>query len=108
MPMLKCATWQRVLRLIRIDLTVQYLRFLFFCAFGLATMGWSSDSDFFAPTHRLAGVGVDRVDMSSLTLEMRTQRMIDSETFAIMREPEALAGAVRVSSPKLQKLFKNA
>jgi len=80
-------------------------RLLFLCAIGLATAGWSADPGYFAPPHRLAGVGVDRVDMSSLTLEMRTQRMIDSETFAIMREPEALAGAVRVSSPKLQKLF---
>lgn len=73
-------------------------------------MGWSADPDsrYFAPTHRLAGVGIDRGEMSSLTLEMRTQRMIDSETFAIMREPEALAGAARVTSPKLQKLFRGA
>src|SRR5207253_4650170 len=77
-------------------------------ALGLSTTGWSADSDYFAPTHRLAGVGVDRVEMSPLTLEVRTQHMIDSETFAIMREPEALAGAVRVSSGKLQKLFKAA
>ena len=81
------------------------LRLLLYCCFGLATTGWSGDVDYFAPAHRLAGVGIDRADMSSVTLEMRTQRMIESETFAIMREPEALAGAVRITSPKLQKLF---
>lgn len=80
-------------------------RLLFVCVLGVAATGWSADPDYFEPAHRLAGVGIDRDEMSSLTLEMRTQRMIDSETFAIMREPDALAGAVRISSPRLQKLF---
>lgn len=75
-------------------------------AFGVAVM--AADRGYFTPEHRLAGVGVDRGDMSALTLEFRTGRMIDSETFAIMREPEALPGAVRVTSSRLQKLFRDA
>lgn len=68
-------------------------------------MGLSFHSGFFAPAHRLSGIGVDREDMSPLILDARTQRMIESQTFIIMREPEALIGAQRIESPKLQKLF---
>jgi hypothetical protein len=75
---------------------------------GLCATGWSIHGDYFAPEHRLSGIGVDRTDMSSLVLEARTQRMIESQTFVIMREPEALAGAERISSPKFQKLFNSA
>src|SRR5579884_2747114 len=75
---------------------------------GVLTIASSADPGYFAPEHRLAGIGVERSDMSSLTLEFRTARMIDSETFAIMREPQALAGAARVTSPKLQKIFNDA
>jgi hypothetical protein len=70
--------------------------------------GWSFHTDHFEPEHRLSGIGAGRTDMSALVLEARTQRMIDSQTFIIMREPEALAGAERICSPKLQKLFKSA
>lgn len=74
----------------------------------LGGSAWSLHSDTFAPEHRLSGIGVDRKDMPSLVLEARTQRMIDAQTFIIMREPEALAGAQRVTSPKLQKIFDSA
>jgi len=73
----------------------------------LASTGASFDERF-APEHRLVGIGVERADMSTLVLEARTQRMIDSQTFIIMREPEALEGAERICSPKLQKLFNSA
>src|SRR5579884_287803 len=76
--------------------------------FAFVPAGWSFHSDRFSPSHRLAGIGVDRREISAATLEERTSRMIESETFAIMREPEALAGAERITSPKLQKLFKSA
>ena len=57
----------------------------------LGGSAWSLHSDTFAPEHRLSGIGVDRKDMPFLVLEARTQRMIDAQTFIIMREPEALA-----------------
>ncbi len=76
----------------------------------LVLLGWSatagsSRSDIFAPEHRLSGIGVDRAEITAATLETRTQRMIESETFTILREPESLAGAERICGPKLQKLF---
>ena len=65
--------------------------------------------DRFTPTHQLAGIGVSRDDISDELLDVRTERMIESQTFAIMREPEALAGAKRVvGSAKLQALFRSA
>jgi hypothetical protein len=59
----------------------------------------------FVPTNRLSGVGLDREEMSDLVLERRTDLMIESQTFGIMRDPQALAGAKRMFSPQLAKLF---
>ncbi len=69
---------------------------------------WSFHSEPFTPEHRLSGIGVDRASMTAAILEARTQRMIESETFTILREPESLAGAERICGPKLQKLFTSA
>lgn len=74
----------------------------------LIPSGWSFRPDYFAPAHRLAGIGVDRSDISPSVLADRTQRMIDSQTFTIMREPQALAGAERITSPRLQRVFQDA
>ena len=62
----------------------------------------------FAPSNRLAGIGVDRPEISDLVLERRTQLMIESQTFAILRDPEALAGAQRITGPKLKRVFDDA
>ena len=63
----------------------------------------------FTPTHRLSGVGISRDDISEELLDIRTERMIESQTFSIMREAEALPGAKRVTgSAKLQALFRSA
>ena len=62
----------------------------------------------FHPAHRLTGIGADRRGMSDLLLAARTSRMIESLTFTIMRDPRAVAGAERVTSPGLQKLFRKA
>ena len=52
---------------------------------------------------------VSRDDISDELLDARTDLMIESQTFSIMREPEALPGAKRVTgSPKLQALFRSA
>jgi len=46
--------------------------------------------------------------MSEEVLARRTELMIDSQTFGIMRDPQALAGAQRITSPKLQAIFQDA
>src|ERR1051326_715883 len=65
-------------------------------------------ADRFAPSHRLAGIGVERAEMPDDLLALRTDLMIQSQTFAIMREAESVAGAQRISGPRLQALFRSA
>jgi hypothetical protein len=62
----------------------------------------------FAPSHKLAGIGVERAEMPDDLLTLRTDLMIQSQTFAIMREAESVAGAQRISGPRLQALFREA
>lgn len=64
--------------------------------------------DYFVPEHRLSGIGVDRAEITPAVLEARISRMVQSQTFAIMRDPQATAGAARITSPKLQRIFKSA
>jgi soluble lytic murein transglycosylase-like protein len=67
------------------------------------------DLERFTPSHQLSGIGVGRDDMSDDLVDTRADLMIQAQTFAIMREREALAGARRVTgSPQLQSLFKSA
>lgn len=74
----------------------------------IAPLAWSARSDFFEPSHRLAGIGMARQDLTDIVLERRTELMIDTQTFTILRDPRALAGAERITSPKLQKIFQQA
>jgi hypothetical protein len=83
------------------------LIFTFLAVAGLPSHSFSRE-EYFTPKHRLTAIGASRPDLDSLTLAARTARMIESETFTILREPNALAGAQRISSPKLQSLFKQA
>ena len=53
----------------------------------LAPAGYAATPDRFAPSNRLSGVGASRDDMSDDLLDTRTDLMIQSQTFAIMREP---------------------
>ena len=64
--------------------------------------------DNFTPEHRLSGIGADRSEITPLILEARAERMIQSQTFAIMREPQATAGAERITGPRLTRLFQRA
>src|SRR3954453_22519020 len=65
--------------------------------------------DIFKPTHQLSGIGVGRDDLSDDLVDTRADLMIQAQTFAIMREREAIAGAKRITgSPVLQSLFKSA
>jgi len=76
----------------------------FFCLASLCQAG-----SFFAPEHRLTGIGVERDGLSDDALAGRTRLMIESQTFIIMREPKAVAGAKRVTGdPKLQAIFRAA
>lgn len=68
---------------------------------------WSvQGADYFVPSQRVSGIGISRDDMSADVLSARTNMMIQSQTFGIMREPGAIEGAKRITSPKLQALFK--
>jgi soluble lytic murein transglycosylase-like protein len=62
----------------------------------------------FTPTNRLSGIGVDRENISEAVLKRRTDLMIESQTFTVLRDPEALAGAERITSPRLWRIFENA
>src|ERR1700733_10909634 len=62
----------------------------------------------FEPAHRLSGIGVERQDISDSVLAKRTELMIESQTFGIMRDPRVLAGVQRITSPGLQKIFASA
>jgi hypothetical protein len=66
-------------------------------------------ADQFMPSHRVSGIGVSRDDISDELLDARTDLMIESQTFSIMREADALPGAKRITgNPKLQALFRSA
>lgn len=81
----------------------------------LAVGGWASaqwlggsDKETFAPKNRLVGIGIGRKELSEDQIKKRAELMIESQTFAILRDPRALAGAQRVTSPRLTKIFEDA
>ncbi len=75
----------------------------------LISLARAGGPDYFTPTHRVSGIGISRDDISEELLDIRTGRMIESQTFTIMREPQALPGAKRVTgNAKLQALFRSA
>jgi hypothetical protein len=79
---------------------------LLFCL-SLAPMGLADSPAFFTPEHRVSGIGVERDDISAELLASRTERMVESQTFSIMRDPLAVPGAKRITGDaKLQSLFK--
>jgi len=75
---------------------------------GLLLSAQTAPVPYFEPKHRVAGIGISREDLSDDLLQVRTDLMIQSQTFAILREPLALIGARRITGPKLQSLFRNA
>jgi hypothetical protein len=79
--------------------------------FFLLSVAWvcraASDS-YFAPDHRVSGVGAGRPDISEDLLAVRTDLMVKSQTFAIMRDPLAVPGAARITGARLQPIFKSA
>jgi soluble lytic murein transglycosylase-like protein len=64
--------------------------------------------EYFTPQHQLPGISAGRSDITPELLAARTNRMIQSQTFAIMRDPEALAGAERITGARLAPIFRRA
>jgi soluble lytic murein transglycosylase-like protein len=73
-----------------------------------ALSAWATDAAYFIPSHLLPGIGISRQESSAETLVRRTDAMIQSQTFSIMREPQAAQGAERIYSSGLQRLFREA
>jgi len=68
-----------------------------------------SGADYFVPTHRVSGIGVARDDISADLLQVRSGLMVESQTFSILRDPQAIPGAKRITSDKkLQAIFQSA
>lgn len=65
-------------------------------------------AEYFVPSQRVSGIGASRDDISPEVLKARTEMMIQSQTFGIMREPKAMEGARRILTPRLQSLFQQA
>jgi hypothetical protein len=84
------------------------MRFALLFFLSLAPLGKAGSPDYFIPAHRVSGIGVARDDISEDLLAVRTDLMIQSQTFGILREQQAVAGARRITSPKLQALFQSA
>lgn len=68
--------------------------------------GWLLKRDYFVPANTLTGIGVSRSELSPGVLDRRTELMIESQTFSILRDPQALEGAKRITG--LKKLFQQA
>jgi hypothetical protein len=85
------------------------MKFAALFVLSLAPLGQAGSPDYFAPAHRVSGIGVARDDISDDLLAVRTDLMIQSQTFSIMREPQSVAGAKRITqTASLQTLFKQA
>jgi soluble lytic murein transglycosylase-like protein len=64
---------------------------------------------YFEPHHRVSGIGIERDDISHDLLDIRTERMIESQTFSILRDPQAIPGAKRITgNAQLQTFFRDA
>src|SRR5215469_7308898 len=74
----------------------------------LVPLGQAGSPDYFVPQHRISGIGVARDDLSEDLLSIRSDLMVESQTFGIMRDPQAVIGAKRITGDaKLQSLFKS-
>lgn len=79
---------------------------LIFVALVVTPRTKAGGGDHFEPHHRVSGIGVDRDDLSQDVVDVRTGRMIESQTFSILRDPQAVPGARRITgNARLQSLF---
>jgi hypothetical protein len=85
------------------------MKFAVLFLLSLAPLGQAGSPGYFIPAHRVSGIGVARDDLSEELLGVRTDLMIQSQTFAILREEQALAGARRITTnSRLQSIFRSA
>src|SRR5215831_4671789 len=85
------------------------MRFALLFLLSLAPVGQAGDSEYFVPQHRVSGVGIARDDLSRDLIDVRADRMVQSQTFSIMREALSVPGAKRITTDsKLQSLFRSA
>ncbi len=85
------------------------MRFAVLFLVSLAFVAQSGSSDYFVPSQRISGIGVARDDLSDDMVAQRTDLMIQSQTFTIMREQQALPGARRITTDRrLQSIFRSA
>ena len=89
---------------------IRFNRYLTTLAVTLSTAlpASSNEPGYFVPVHRLPGIGIARQDLTEEMLARRTEAMIQSQTFGIMREPLAAQGAERIHGGRLQHLFRDA
>jgi hypothetical protein len=64
--------------------------------------------EYFTPQHQLLGIGAGRSEITPDLLASRTDRMIKSQTFTVMRDPRATAGAERITGARLAPIFRRA
>src|SRR5205807_5200779 len=84
------------------------MKFAVLFLLSLAPLGQANPPEYFVPAHRVSGIGVSRDDLSDDLLSVRTDLMVQSQTFSILRDPLAVAGAKRITSTKLQQVFRTA
>jgi hypothetical protein len=85
------------------------MKFAVIFLLALAPSGQAGSPEYFVPRHRVSGIGVARDDLSDDLLAVRADLMVQSQTFGIMRESQAVAGARRITTDrKLQLLFHSA
>jgi Transglycosylase SLT domain len=95
--------------LLRAPVKIALVPALFCVTLVFAPHGHAGGPDYFEPHHRVSGIGIERDDISKDLLDLRTERMIESQTFSILRDPQAVPGAKRITgNPKLQALFASA
>src|SRR6266496_1954101 len=85
------------------------MRFLLLFLATVLAHSLADGPEHFVPSHRVSGIGVARDDIATAALSARADLMIESQTFGIMREAQALPGARRITKdPTLQALFRSA
>jgi hypothetical protein len=75
----------------------------------LVPLAQAGSAGYFVPTHRIFGIGVSRDSMPDDLLATRTELMVQAQTFIILREAQAVAGARRITrDSSLQEIFRSA
>ncbi|HYP14092.1 MAG TPA: transglycosylase SLT domain-containing protein [Bryobacteraceae bacterium] len=74
----------------------------------LPAQSWFGRNESFSPRNKLTGIGLDREKLSEYALRRRAELMTESQTFGILRDPQALEGAERITGPRLKRVFEQA